>query len=71
MGSNTKLDSLPQHYTYVPEVVLKERINVSSENLLPSDQDLLSVESGYILDDALRKEEWLNVVKEIQGKIVH
>ena len=51
--------------------MLKERINVSSENLLPSGQDLLSVESGSILDDALRKEEeWLNVVKEIQ-KIVH
>ena len=34
-SSNTKLDSLPHHYTYVPEVVFKERINVSSENLLP------------------------------------
>lgn len=78
-SSNTKLDSLPEHYTYVPEVVLKERINVSSENLLPSDQDL-SFDPGSNLVDALRKEEeWLNVVKEIQnldsdeskGKIAH
>ena len=28
--SSTKLDNLPESYTYVPEVVLKEKINVSN-----------------------------------------
>ena len=61
------LTILPESYTYVPEVVLKEKINVSHENLLFSEQDSNWTGETNPSDELMTEEGWLNKLRTMEN----
>ena len=56
-----------QSHTHVPEVVLKEKINVSNENLLFSEQDSNWTGETNLSDELMTEEGWLNKLRTMQN----
>ena len=64
--SNTKLLPLPNNYTSVPGVIMKDRINITLDNMMSNEHfELLKVSVN--LDEQIKKEkEWMDNVRRIQ-----
>ena len=64
--SNNKLLALPNNYTSVPGVIMKDRINITLDNMMSNEHfELLQV--SVDLDEQIKKEkEWMDNVRRIQ-----
>ena len=64
--SNSKLLALPNNYTSVPGVIMKDRINITLDNMMSNEHfELLQV--SVDLDEQIKKEkEWIDNVRRIQ-----